>query len=847
MLRLTVKNLWAYKVRLALTGVAVILGVAFMAGTMVLTDTMTKTFDGMFETANAGIDVVVQQPTSVESDDMTVQDRIPAETVDQIRSVEGVEAAAGTIQGFAQLVNADGTASSLDGIGATLGTNWITDEALNPFSLAAGHAPEAPEAVVLDQATIDTQGWQLGDTITVLAKGAPHELTLVGSATFGDVEGLPGATLVSVNDEAAQQLFAEPGHYDNVAVAAAEGVDIAALATNIDETLGAGRYDVATGEADTAEKQSDFQKDLAFFNQFLMAFAFVSLFVGTFIIYNTFSILVAQRTKDMAMLRAIGASRRQLLRSVIAESALVGVIAGAIGLVMGVLMSFGLKALLSMVGLDIPSGETVVSTKTVITAFVIGVVVTVLSAVGPAVRGSRVRPIAALRDVAVDRSAVSVGRTLTGVAMTALGATAFAAGVVGSGASALQLLAVGSVGVFLGVFVLGPVIARPIVRMLGAPAARGVTGRIARDNATRSPKRTAATASALMVGVALVGFITILASSTKTSVTEGVDKSFRADYVVDSGAWGDGGFAPELAAQLDALPEVEAVSGIRGAPVATADGSTTVDAVETETIDSLFDLGVTDGAMPDVSGTTVAISTEEAAKQHLAMGDTVELTFAGGEPVQLEVAAVFSENLSGEGRATYLIDVSTYEEHVVDQYDRKIYVSTVDSISAEKSREALETALVAYPNAELQDQAGFKESITSEIDTMLNLIYGLLALAVVIALIGIANTLALSIHERRREIGLLRAVGMNRGQVRNAVRWESLLIALLGTALGGLLAVGGAWGIVQALGSEGVTTFTVPPTQMAVIAVLASAAGVLAAVGPARRAARMDVLDAISS
>jgi putative ABC transport system permease protein len=550
----------------------------------------------------------------------------------------------------------------------------------------------------------------------------------------------------------------------------------------------------------------------------------------------------------MAMLRAIGAGRRQLLRSMLLESVAVGVIAGAIGLVAGVGMSYLLKGLLASVGLEIPSGATVVSTGTIVTSFVVGVSVTVVSALAPAVKASRVKPIAALRDVSVDRSAVSITRTLVGLAVTGLGVLAFAAGVAGDGGGAMQLLGLGAVTTIMGVFVLGPVIARPVIKLIGWPVARtsGVTGELARENATRSPKRTAATASALMIGVALVGFITILAASTKASVAEGVDKSFRADYVVESGAWGEGGFNPALADELRTRPEVEVVAPTRMANAAVDGESTTIQATDTATIDPLFDLEVVEGTIADVGTGEVAVSTSIAEERGLTLGSTVVLTFARTGEVPLSVAAIFDNGMAA-GDGAYLLDLATYEANVTDQYDRRLYVSTVDSVDAASSKAALESVLATYPNAELQDQAQFKESITADIDRMLNLIYGLLFLAVVIALIGIANTLALSIHERRREIGLLRAVGMTRGQVRRAVRWEAVLIALLGTALGALLAIGGAWGIVQALADQDITTFAIPGVQMVVITLLAGGAGVVAAVGPARRAAKLDVLDAIST
>jgi putative ABC transport system permease protein len=845
MFRLTLKNLWAHKVRFALTGVAVVLGVAFMAGTMVLTDTMGRTFDNMFAVGNAGADVIVQAPEEVDAEWGDIRERVPAAAVDTVGSVEGVDAAVGSIQGFSQLVKADGTVASLDGLGVTVGANWIDDDRLNPFRLHAGTTPTSEGEAVLDRKTAEDNGWSIGDQFSVIAKGQSETFRLVGTAMYGELSGMPGSTLVAVDDQTAQRLFAELGYYDTIIVSGADTVDKTELATGIDAALGAGAFDVKTGEENTATQQEKFREDMSFFNTFLMAFAFVALFVGTFIIYNTFSILAAQRSKDTAMLRAIGASRRQLLRSMLFESVAIGVIAGAVGLVAGVGMSYLLKGLLASVGLEIPSGATVVSTSTIVTSFVVGVSVTVVSALAPAVKASRVKPITALREVSNDRSAVSVSRTLVGLLVTGLGVIAFAAGVVGDGGDALQLLGLGALTTIMGVFVLGPVIARPVVRVIGWPVARvsGVTGELARENAIRSPKRTAATASALMIGVALVGFITILAASTKASVAEGVDRSFRADYVIESGAFGEGGFNPAMAEQLRALPEVESVVPTRLAPVEVDGEPTTVQATDTANIGSLYDLEVVAGSLADVGLNEVAVKASTAEEHGWTLGSTVPFTFAKTGAVELTVSAIYD----GLSDGTFTLDLSTYEANITDQFDQRVYVGTADSVDATSSRAAVESVLAAYPNASLQDQAQFKESITSDIDRMLNLIYGLLFLAVVIALIGIANTLALSIHERRREIGLLRAVGMTRGQVRGSVRWESVLIALLGTALGALIAIGGAWGIVQALADQDITTFAIPGVQMVVITLLAGGAGVVAAVGPARRAARLDVLDAINS
>jgi putative ABC transport system permease protein len=400
----------------------------------------------------------------------------------------------------------------------------------------------------------------------------------------------------------------------------------------------------------------------------------------------------------------------------------------------------------------------------------------------------------------------------------------------------------------LGVFVLGPVIARPAMHLLGVPTKlSGATGHLARENAKRNPRRSAATASALMIGVALVGFITILASSMRASMAEAVDTSLRADYIVDSGSWGRGGFGPSIEEDLAALPEVELISPRRVIPAAVEGSASEVTAFDTTTMEGIVDVGVTAGAIEDVHGDSLALSTDRASELGVGIGDTVTVGFSATGDVELTVRALFDSDLLAAGGMGQIVGLDTFEANVTDVYDIQVYLTIRDDVDAATATAAIEAALEQWPNAELQDQARFKESITEEIGMMLNLIYGLLALAVIIALIGIANTLALSVHERTRELGLLRAVGMTRRQLRTAIRWESVLISLLGTALGVALGVGGAWGITHAMADDGVTTLVVPGTQLAVIVGLAVLAGVLAALGPARRASRLNVLDAIAT
>ena len=847
-LALTLKGLWVHKLRFLLTGLAVVLGVSFMSGSMILTDTMAATFDELLAENNEGVDAVVQRPAAIEGLGDDVRERLDESTLQVVEDVDGVSAAFGSVQGFAQLVRADGEVAQ-NVMGATIGSNWIDDARLNPLDLASGEGPDAPGEAVVDRATADAEGWSIGDRFTVLGKAGPEELQLVGVATFGEIDGIPGSTMIATDLATAQAMFGEPKRFDTILVAKDGSLSADELALRLRSALAGDDVEVLTGAADTAAKQHDLRENLKFFNTFLLSFAYIALFVGVFIIYNTFSIVVAQRTRDLAMLRAIGASRAQVVRSVLLEASAVATVSVAAGLVAGVGMSYALRELIAGVGLTIPDGPIVISSSTIITSVIVGALVTLASALAPALRAGRVAPIAALRDVAFDHSHRSVVRALVGLVVLAVGVAMAAVGLSASGTAALGQLGLGAVTTLVGLFVLGPVIARPALRLLGIPAraASGAVGHLAVENARRNPKRTAATAAALTIGVGLVGFITIIASSATLAVERQVDRSFRADYVIESGQWGEGGMSPELADRVRELPSVSAVSAVRVAPVLVTGDNTQVAGVDSSSFDAVYDLEPVTGSAADLGTGGVAVESGTADDQGLEVGDPVTMTFARTGEVELIVAMIFDSEIAGTGSASWIVDLASYEANVTDQFDRQVYVRFASSAEAVASRAAIEDILDASPSGELQDQAEFKQSIISEINQLLNLIYGLLALAIVIALIGIANTLALSIHERTRELGLMRAVGMLRSQVRTLVRWESVMIAVLGTTLGLGLSLAGAWTIVQALADEGMTEVVVPVGRVGVIVAVAIVAGVLAALVPAHRAARLDVLRAISS
>ncbi len=846
MFKTTLKNLWARKLRLVTTGLAVFLGVAFMAGTFVLSDTVERTFNDLFADVNEGTDAYVRSEATVSTEFGEDQRaRVEAGLVDQVRAVDGVAAAEGSIQGYAQLVDKQGDKIGNPNNGPpTFGGNWPTVEELNPFRLAEGRPPEADDEVVIDRASAKNNDLVVGDRIQVLVQAGAPEVEIVGIARFGTADSPGGATYTLFTEPAAQELVAKPDRFDAVQAVAEEGVTEQELRDRIAAEVPAG-IEVLTGQQITEEDQDDIQQFVSFISSFFLVFAVIALFVGTFIIYNTFSILVAQRTREMALLRAVGASRRQVLGSVLLEAALIGLVASLLGVVAGIGMAVALKGLMSAIGFEIPSGGLVLTSATVINSVIVGLVVAVVAAWYPARRASKVPPIAAMRDVAVERTGTSWRRMAVGVVLTAGGAAALLYGLFANLDNPLAPVALGAVFIFIGVAVLGPVIARPVSRALGAPlpSLRGVTGRLARDNATRNPRRTAATAAALMIGVALVGLVTILAASTTASIESIVDDTLTGDFVVDSGGFGFGGLNPAVAARLNELPEVEAASAIRVGYARIAGEDRGLAAIDPATAEQVFDLGVLDGGLDALDEDGIALHREVAEEEGLAVGDELPAQFIDTGEQNLTVAATYEED---QFVGDYLVGYPLFERNFADQLDGQIYVLTADGVSPGQARAAIESVTDDFPNAEVQDNEEFKEAQTDQFRPILALIYALLLLSVVIALFGIANTLALSIFERTRELGLLRAVGMTRAQLRSAVRWESVIIALLGTFLGLVIGLFFGWAVVEALSDEGLQ-FRVPVGQLVVVCVIAALAGVIAAVVPGIRASRLDVLRAVTT
>jgi putative ABC transport system permease protein len=846
MFRIALKNVLARKLRLVTSGFAVILGVGFMAGGLVLTDTINHTFDVLFADIFAGTDTVVRSATEIDSDFGSVRGRIPADLVAEVGAVDGVARAEGVVfQPGARILGTNGKPVGPSQGPPRFGANWSDDEDLSAWRLASGRAPKASGEVVVDKKTADDGKLATGDHTTVVTPGGTEAVTVVGTARFGGVDTAGGAGFVFFTTEQAQQLMGEPGTFDSVDAVADKGVSEDELTTRIAAGL-PDTYEAVTGTQITQENQDDVKQNLAFFGVFLKVFAYISLFVGAFIIYNTFSILVAQRRREMALLRALGATSKQVLGTLMVEAFAVGVAASVVGLFAGIGMAQLLKTLLNGFGLGLPASGVVVTGGTVLASLLVGVIITVLAAFLPARRGGKVPPIAALRETAVDstelsklRIGVSLGITLVGIALLALGL---------AGDGSIGAVGFGALVMFIGVTTLGPVVARPVTRVLGAPFARwgGIAGSLGRQNAMRNPKRTARTASALLIGVALVGFIAITTTSVKASFKKVITEQFTGDFVIGGEAGGGFGFTTELGDRLAKLPEVGDVAPLRFAPARLEGKDTSLTGIAAEAGARLFQLKLVDGSF-DLGDDGIAVSADEAKDRGWSLGDEVPVTFAESGERALRVGAIFTSPSDVSPLTPMFIDVAAIEAAGGPQSDQTLFVTVADGASFDEARTAVERVADQFPTIEVQDREQFAEDASSQIDPLVALIYVFLALSVIIALFGIANTLVLSVLERIRELGVLRAVGMTKRQLRAAVRYEAVIVSLFGT-IGGLgLGAFFAWAVVQAISDNGLDVFKIPVGTIAVITVIAALAGVVAAIVPARRAARLDILQAIAT
>jgi putative ABC transport system permease protein len=837
-----IKGLLAHKLRLALTALSVVLGVGFVAGTFVLTDTLSSTFDNLFAQVNGKIDAQIRSTQKLSPQDPAEPDRgpVPESLLAAVEKVPGVAEAGGYLSGHAAIVGKDGKV--LGGQAPNFGASASNLGTLSPFSIKEGRAPKGPDEVVIDAGTAKREHFAIGDKVRIEASQT-GTYTLVGVVGFGSQDNLAGAKFALWDVPTTQQVLHRLGEFDNISVKAAKGVSRPELVQRLQAVLPAG-VEAITSDVAAAQEAAQVQKSLGFLSTFLLAFAAVALFVGAFIIYNTFTIIVAQRLRELALLRALGASRRQVTRSVLAEGVLVGFFASLIGVGFGVLVAIGLKAVFAATGADLPSTAMVIKPRTVIVPVVVGVLITALSSWGPARKASKVPPVAAIRGAESIPEGQSLRRRLvSGGLVLAVGIAALAGGLAGGG---IALVGLGALIFYGGVAMLSPLVAGPLARVIGAPAARlGLPGQLGRLNAMRNPRRTSSTAAALMIGLGLVSFVTILAASLKTSFAATLNRSVKADYIIQGANGGGAKFSREVALQLSQKQELSAVSAMRFGGEFKLDGVTKRDdAVDPYTFGDVMDIDIRQGKLSDFVPGTMLVSDKVAEDKHWQLGQPVTLTFPRTGNQSMKIVAVYHD--AALFNSGYIITLDDYGANAADDLDSLVLAKRAKGVTDAAARAAVAPILAEYPSVEVQDQAQFRDQVAGQIDKALVFVVILLMLAVFIALIGIVNTLALSIFERTRELGLLRAVGMVRRQLKRMIRWESVIITILGAVLG--LAVGAffGWAAVSSMGSIGVDRLSFPVVRLIVFVVVAGLAGVVAAIFPARRAAKLDVLQAIA-
>jgi putative ABC transport system permease protein len=847
--KVALRGLLTRKLRSVLTGFAVVIGVAFVVGTLVFTDTIDESFKNLFERTQQGVDVSVEGRQAVKSD-FSVPPTMPADTLEKVKSVPGVAVAEGSVTSDGTLLDKQGEVIVSQGP-PTLILSESTEKVFQVLDYEEGGAPTTADEVALDRGTANRYDFKVGDKATVSGRAPAKEYTVSGIATLDGSDNLGGSRMVVMTLPEAQRATGHDG-YDSISISTG-GEDADTVKAAVARELGRD-FLVQTGEEAAEQQAQDLSDALGFIRIALLIFAGVALLVGGFLIFNTFTVTVAQRTKEFALLRVLGASRAQVLRSVLIETFAVGVLASILGVLAGLVVAPALAALMKAGGIDLGTTAIVVSPATVIIGLVVGLVATMVSGFVPALRATRVEPVTAMRDAVTPglkhmgtiRIVGSALLVVAGLALLFFGLF----GGIDSGSTAASMIGLGALLMMFAFAFLAPLLVRPLASVLGAPMARlqGLTGVLARENAIRQPQRTAVTAAALMVGLALVVLVAVFAAGLKASINNTVDEQVRAALVVQN----QDGFSPipaEVVQTVGDVPGVADVASMRFAvgQVKGDSGTTAVNGIDAAQFNSVLSLQWEQGGPDTLSAMTDGQTIVESdwAKSHdVGVGGTVAFTTPVGKEATYEVAGTF------KNRAGLTADVLLTSGALEQDWNAKDIAYAMAAADPGTNPEALaraaNQALQGFPQSEALTREEFKDNATGSIDGLLGLVYGLLLLSVIVALLGIVNTLALSVHERTRELGMLRAVGMTRRQVRRMVRAESVITAGIGAILGIVLGLVFALIISRPLEEQGFV-FTLPIGTLVIFFVLAGIAGVVAAIPPARRASKVDVLRAVTT
>ena len=845
MFRIALKGILGRKARLILTSLAVILGTSFLAGTSVFSDTLNRTFDNLFSDVFKNVDSYVRSTQVIEADfGLEERQRITADLVAIVEKVPGVRDASPDIQGFARIIGKDGKPIGSGGQGPPTFGSIGEEFTGNLWSTAKGRWPVGPTEVAIDEASAKAGKYMLGDTVKVVAQSGSREFTLVGITSYGDVRSPGGATFALFDSVTAAEFLTKPGYIDAILVSGDGSVSDTKLSAAIQKALPAtAKIETLTGAEITLETQDQIGSALDFFAILLKTFSFIALGVGCFVIYNVFSISAAQRQRENALLRAIGASRKQITRAMLIEAIVVGLIGSIVGVVAGIGLSVSLTALLRAVNIDIPSSGLVVSQNTVTSTIIIGLIVTVLSAILPARRAGKVPPLAAMRATALEIVEPGRKRLYAGLLSIALGIAIIVAVIAGA---SNNYLGIGILFIFIGTIVLGPLIARPVALFLGRPAARfrGITGVMARQNSARNPKRTSRTASPVLIGVALVAAVTALAASIKGQINDVFTVQFKGDYAVTTDNQFTGGLSPSLALELNDLQEVDKASGIGFITVKLNEKGQYFTTIDPATVDGVLDIGLINAKYSDLTTDSIFLSESYSLRKNLPLGSAVNVTLGDATQRELTVRGLYEfDELAGN----FVVNRAMIAKSSVVNFDIGVYIVAKKGIPDGEVQAALGKAVKKYGQGELLTKQEYINKQSGQVNQLLGLIYGLLMLSIIIAFVGIIITLLLSVFERQRELGLLRAVGMTRSQVRTTVRWESVITSLLGAVLGIILGIGLGWIIVFALKDQGLTSFKLPIVPTIVIMIISFIVGLFAAIYPAWRATRVNILDALNT
>lgn len=847
MFRAAWRSLVTHKLRLVLSMLAVVLSVGFVVGTFIFSATLERTFTDLF--AQTTTDVVVSPDSEFTGQGLAGETpTLPASVLEEVEQVPGTAKVGGTVfaDGVA-IIGADGEPIGQGGV-PLFGSNWSDDEQLSPYRLLEGVGPTASGQVAIDSVSAEAGELSVGDTVTLVAPTGNLDAELVGIFRFGTSGNLAGATIAAFDTATAQQLLVEGQDvYTSIDAVADEGVTQQELAEAVTAAVGPG-VKVQTGEEAADDAATQITDALGFFNNLLTAFALVALFVGSFLIVNTFSMLVSQRTKELALLRAVGATRGQIVRSVLLESAIVGLIASVVGCIFGIGVTLLLRAGFGAIGVEMGDTPLVLEPGTFLVGLALGTGVTVFSAWFPGRRASRIPPVAALRDdAAIPTSSLRL-RGIIGAVLLALSGWALFSGATEGGSAGFALVGLGTLGALIGTIAFIPVLTRPVARTIGAPLpwAFGTVGRLAMDNAARQPRRSAATASAVMVGLALVTGFSIITTSASQSVNAAVDEVVGSEFLISNS--NQRPFPTTVGDEVEGIDGVAVVSRstLVQAEAEHPDGGTSLQfptSVEKDTIDEVLNLSFTTGSFDDLTDATTVVDETTAELAGVGVGDTLTLNFGGGS-VELEVAGLYEAEGFWSG---FIVTDTTLRGAGVDVGDTFLYVKAADDADLTAIRGEIDQVLESYPTVTVQTQAELKEQIEEQAAALLAILIALLGLAIFIAVLGIINTLLLSVLERTREIGMLRAVGTTRRQVRGMVILESVVLALFGAFAGIALGVAFGSALQGALSGFGFTVLGIPWLLLGLFLVLAVVVGILAALWPARRAARLDVLRAVTT